>query len=139
MEIGKVIEEKGKYAVVKMKRTEACDKCRACSMGAEGKDMFIEGENLCQATVGDLVKISLEQSSFISAVFIMYTVPLIALLIGIGVGYGIGSFFYISWVEYLAIAIGFLFTGVTYLWIRLNESKFEQKKYRPKILEIVKE
>lgn len=137
METGVVVQEKGNYVVVKLSRKEACDKCRACMAGIEGKDMFIEADNACNAKLGDEVGISLEQSSFLSAVFIMYTIPLVGLFIGIGLGYYIGDVLEINWVEYLSVLIGFVFLGISYLLIRKNEAKFQKKKYRPLALEVV--
>ena len=42
-------------AYIKMKRTEACAKCRACVSGLSEQDMFIDAENDCDASVGQWV------------------------------------------------------------------------------------
>ena len=136
-EKGLVTQVKGQYVVVQMVRLEACDHCRACTMGMEGKEMIIEAENECNAKVGDYVNVSIEQTNFLKAVLIMYTIPLAALLIGIGSGYVIGQLTKINWSEYLSIILGFGFVAITYWIIRKNEPKFKNKKYRPKAIEVV--
>ena len=55
-EKGYVTEIKGNLAVIKMKRTEACAKCRACIAGMTEKEMIMEAENNCGAEVGDWVE-----------------------------------------------------------------------------------
>lgn len=130
-EAGQVIEIKGDNVVVRLVRQDACAKCKACIAGLESKDMFIEAENLCGSTVGDWVNISLEQSSFLKAVFIVYTIPLIAMLIGLLIGYIIFNN------EVGALIVGFIFITLAFLTIKLNEKRFNNGKYRPIAEEII--
>lgn len=131
-ESGIVTEKKDNFVVVKLERQEACAKCKACVAGLESKDMFIEAENLCNAEINDIVSISLENSSFIKAVFIIYGIPLVALLMGLLVGY------YISGKEMVSILIGFIFLGLSYIIIRQNENRFNKGNYRPVAEKIIK-
>lgn len=124
-ETGQVVDIKGQLVVVRLERQEACASCKACIAGLEAKDMFIEAENLCDAQTGDWVNISLEQSSFLKAVFIVYTIPLIALLIGLAIGYAIFRN------ELGAIIGGFLLLALSFLTIKGNEKHFNKGKYRP--------
>ncbi len=124
-ESGQVIERKDSTIVVRLERQEACAKCRACVAGLESKDMFIEAENLCDADVGDWVNITLEQSRFLKAVIIVYTLPLIAMLIGLFLGY------YIFQNEVGALIVGFAFITTAFLTIKLNNKRFNSGKYRP--------
>lgn len=130
-ETGIVIKEAGKYVTVKLERREACAKCRACTAGFETKDMIIEAENLCDAKEGDQVEISLEQSNFLKAVLIMYTIPLTFLFIGLGLGYLISFSFGLQNVEVIAVICGFLLLALSYLIIRSNEDRWRDKKFRP--------
>ncbi|QUH31212.1 SoxR reducing system RseC family protein [Vallitalea guaymasensis] len=130
-ETGIVIKETGKYVTVKLERREACAKCRACTAGFETKDMIIEAENICNAKEGDEVEISLEQSNFLKAVLIMYTVPLMFLFVGLGVGYLISYAFQLQNVEIIAVICGFALLAISYLIIRSNEDKWRDKKFRP--------
>lgn len=136
-EIGQVIETKGDLIRVKLQRHDACDHCNACSAGIETEEMILEAENLCMAEPGDLVEISLEESNFLAAVAIMYIVPLIGLLIGIGVGYMVGGLLGMN-VEVMALIIGFVTLAITYLTIKSNEDKFKTRKFRPIADSVVK-
>lgn len=131
-ESGLVTEVKNNLVVVKLERQEACAKCKACIAGLESKEMFIEAENLCNAKVGDVVNVSIKNSSFIKAVFIIYTIPCIALLLGLFIGY------LFSKKEIVSILVGFSFLALSYLLIKLNEKRFNTGKYRPIAEEIVK-
>ncbi|MCT4687608.1 SoxR reducing system RseC family protein [Vallitalea sp.] len=137
-ETGIVIKETGKYVTVKLERREACAKCRACTAGFETKDMIIEAENICDAKEGDEVEISLEQSNFLKAVLIMYTVPLIFLFVGLGVGYLISYALHLQSVEIIAVIFGFVLLAISYLIIRSNEDKWRDKKFRPVANNIVR-
>ena len=86
-EKGRVIELKDNFAVVSMTRKEACAKCRACVAGFSEKEMLIEAENLCDAQVGDWVEITLSENGFLSAVMIMYGLPMVGLMAGFLLGY----------------------------------------------------
>ena len=132
-EKGYVTEIKGNLAVIKMKRTEACAKCRACIAGMTEKEMIMEAENNCGAEVGDWVELEVSESGFFFAVGIMYGIPLAAFLCGIFLGYFAifptllpnmdkesGSFL-----------LGVLLTVLAYGWIRSQEKRWEAKKIRP--------
>ena len=55
---GKVVELKGKLAVVRFQRSDACGHCNACfHFGSNEAD--IEIDNSCDAGVGDIVAIEL--------------------------------------------------------------------------------
>ena len=71
-EKGIVMERKDNLAVIKLKRQEACAKCRACVAGMSEQEMIMEAENACNAQVGDWVELELVGNSFLEAVLIMY-------------------------------------------------------------------
>lgn len=135
-EKGLVTEEKGDNLVVKMKRKEACAKCRACVAGLSEKDMVLEAQNLCSASVGDWVEVELTQDGFLFAVGIMYGIPLIALMAGIF----IGNYIFAPAIGLNADAISFftgiIFTGLAYLWIRSQEPRWKAKKITPMAVKI---
>lgn len=138
-EIGKVIGIDDNKVTVKMTRTEACAKCRACSIGMEKQDMIIKASNLCNANIDDNVEIVLEEENFIKAVSIMYGIPFISLIVGIFGGYygsislGVGNN------ELIGFCLGMLFVIITYLWIRHKESYWKSKDFVPKAIRIEKE
>ena len=73
--------------VVKMLRTEACAKCRAC-MTFSSKEMVLEASNECGAHEGDWVELELQQDGFFNAVLIiclLYTSKKVETAAGMGV------------------------------------------------------
>jgi sigma-E factor negative regulatory protein RseC len=136
-ETGLVINKDDNIVTVKLERKEACAKCRACTASLESKEMILNAENKCNAKIGDTVKISLEQSSFLKAVFIMYCIPLISLLLGIGIGYLVSLQIGRGNNEIIQVVFGLITLGLSYLIIRLNENKWKNKKFRPIAEEII--
>jgi sigma-E factor negative regulatory protein RseC len=113
-EIGEVIEVKEPYVVVRLIRSEACGKCNACSVGLQSTEMILEAENRCDAKLGDQVEI-----------FIMYVIPLFALMAGLVIGYMIFEN------ELLIFGIGILMMATSYILIRMNEKRFKTSEFRP--------
>lgn len=137
-EKGLVTELKGENAVVVMVRTEACAKCRACISGMSEKEMIIEAENVCGANVDDWVELELQENGFYNAVLIMYGIPLLAFLAGLLLGYFVIIPYFAGGdaKDILSFGLGLFFTFLAFLWIKLNENKWEAKKYRPIIARI---
>lgn len=133
-EKGQVIEIKGGIAVVKMTRTEACAKCRACIAGMKKEDTCVEADNGCDAKVDDWVEVELRENGFIVAVLIMYGIPFVALIIGIMLGnFVISPYMGLTnqSSELVSFGVGILFTAIAFLWIKSQEARWESKKYRP--------
>lgn len=130
-EKGVVINTKDNFVTVKMMRQEACAKCRACIAGMEGKEMFIEAENLCDAKTNDWVEIEMSPDGFIKAVLIMYGIPFLAFMLGIGAGYFLGGMQTFIGREIVSFIVGLIFTFIAFMWIKSQEARWSSKKYRP--------
>lgn len=124
-EVGEVIKINDPYVVVSLMRNEACGRCKACTAGLQETQMIMEAENQCDAKVGDFVEIYLKEENFLKAVFIMYSIPLIGLLLGIGLGYLLFNH------ELLIMLVGVIVMSLAYVLIRFNEKRFKTEKYRP--------
>ena len=137
-EKGKVIELNGEFATVSMTRKEACAKCRACIAGMTEKEMIIEAENECYANIGDWVDVEVSPDGFISALFVVYGLPLIGFLVGLIPSYFIfKTLFDIGSIgDFLSFVIGLACTGVVFLWIKKNQARWQQKKYRPRAVRV---
>lgn len=137
---GLVTEIKGKNAVVKFRRKEACGQCRACLSGMTEKDMDVEAKNLCDAELGDWVELELQENAFFNAIMVMYGLPFLGFLSGILLGYfavpkvlpGVNEAF-------ASIALGALGIFIAYLWIKSQQERWESGKYRPMAVRIVEE
>jgi sigma-E factor negative regulatory protein RseC len=137
-QIGEIIQKKDKTAVVQIERHSACAKCGACHSG-RGEGVVIEAENPINAGVGDRVKIEMAARNMMSAVLIVYIIPLLSLFIGMGIGY----FFALKTgrtenTDIIALGFGGVFFIITFFLIYRYDKKIAKKeKYRPVIRRIL--
>lgn len=135
---GVVIKIKEDRAVVQLLKHTACGDCGACHLGDDSKSIVVECENLPKAQVGEKVEIDLGTPEVLSAAFILYMIPMCALLIGI---FG-GSFVYehvfgSAGKEGVSVAIGLLFMTLAYVGIKMQENRFAKSgNYLSKIVSV---
>ena len=87
-ETGFVEKASPETAVVLVERSSACEQCRsrgACEM-LSGRTMRVEVANELGAEEGDRVEISLPAASFLKLSFLVYLVPVAALVAGAYLG-----------------------------------------------------
>lgn len=126
-EQGVVKELKGQFAVVQMQKHAACAGCNACKKGSSDNDIFIEAENPINASVGDKVEVDLEAPNLLTAAIIVYMIPLLALLIGVFIGYKMGS-------DMMSAILGVVFMAATFGMIKLKDKVMkDSKKFTPVI------
>ncbi|MBM7582289.1 sigma-E factor negative regulatory protein RseC [Caldicoprobacter guelmensis] len=127
-EVGEVVRTKGDMAVVRLKRNSACSRCGACGLGAGPDDMFLTLPNTLKAKPGDLVELSLESGQLLKASAITYVIPLIALIVGVVMGYMLGERIGID--RQLAGAIlGIVFTAAAFGAIRALDPLFRRSNH----------
>ncbi|MCU0660927.1 MAG: SoxR reducing system RseC family protein [Myxococcota bacterium] len=72
------------YVRVKIERAEACHSCAArgaCgALGGQKADLLLEVQNTVQAQIGDSVRISLAESSVVTAAAVLYVLPVLGLV-----------------------------------------------------------
>ncbi len=88
IEEGVVLETSNQKALVRIQQGSACASCGSrdsCDISS-GKNMTIEVSNDLKAKIGDLVQISLPESSLLKLSFLVYLLPVIALVAGACVG-----------------------------------------------------
>ncbi len=124
--------------VVQLSKHTACGDCGACHLGDENKNIKIICNNTHNAKEGERVVVDLDFSDVLSAAFIMYTVPLIALLLGVFGGYfAYQHFISPSGSEVFAMFTGFVTMALAYLFIKTREGKFEKnEKYMTRIVQV---
>lgn len=137
---GVVVRLEGDKAQVKLQRHTACGDCGACHVSKSQLEVTCTAENLLGAKPGDFVEVDMENMDFLSAVAVIYILPLIALMIGVFAGYyaalAIGFTEYTS--QGVGAVLGLLGAGLAYLGIRMNEDKIKtMKKYRPVVSTIL--
>ncbi len=129
MEKGRVIKVDGEKVRVSFKRGAGCGSCKACSEGQNENEMEIVAYNDCNAKLNDFVEVSIETEFMLKATGIMYGIPLVTMLIG----FLIGNF--VS--QLVSFVTGIIFLTVTYIIIKKNESKFQNRNFTAKAVAIV--
>ena len=143
-EFGTVIELKSKHtAVVLCKKSSLCEHCAtsgSCAIGDDGKIRTIEVQNTLGASVGDHVCIATTTRSFLQSSFLLYIVPLIALLLGAGIGKLTGEKIDTGLDPNLLSAnFGLFFMIGSFVLLRVGSSVLEQENYMPKIVAILED
>ncbi|QEK12079.1 SoxR reducing system RseC family protein [Crassaminicella thermophila] len=140
IQVGKVVEIlDSKRAKVLMRKHAACGECGACQHGDENMNLNIIAVNEINAEVGDIVEVNMETQNVLGAAFIVYVIPLFAMILGIG----IGSYLFKKMgvtvnLEIYAICLGFVLTAIAYLAIKSREGSFKKdKRYMPVISKIL--
>ncbi len=143
---GVVTDIKGERAVVQLLRHTACGECGACQLGDDSKQIKIECANDVGAQIGEFVEIDLESPNVLGAAFIMYMIPLAALLVGVlGASLlfgflassGIISGAVAKYKELFGAASGVILMTLTYFIIKGKEDKFsDSQKYLSRITKV---
>ena len=115
-EEGTVVAVSGETAQVLLRRSRLCEGCGSCCVLVDDDTMLAEAENSVGAKQGDRVFVDLPASQSIRAAYILYGIPLLAFLIGLGVGALLGSaIFGGGAVVALGLILGFGFLALSYI------------------------
>lgn len=133
--IGRVEHVEGQYAKVSIKRQEMCGDCHGCDMLGEVKPCVINCQNSCDSKVGDLVEIDVEQNHFFRATWLMYGLPLVGLLLGLGIGSALPLDQVIKEIMMIIMALGG--TAGAWLWVKQREKKKRYETYLPHLIRII--
>lgn len=130
-----VVKNNKNQAQVEIKRSAACDGCKGCSVGREGKSLRVWAQNPIGARVGQTVEIELSEATFLSATLIAYGVPLLAFILGVGLGFKVAIPLNISAVEPFSLFVGLGLMAIGFLTIRFFTNREEvRKKYTARIV-----
>lgn len=129
MPIGTVEKVEEDYVIVSIERQDMCGECHACEMLGEVKKCTLKCVNECKSQVGDQVDVDVEQHSFMKATFIMYGLPLIGLILGVGMGY--------KFSEGIAIVLGLGLMALTFGMIKYGEKHNKYAKMLPTAKKVI--
>ncbi|PLX84782.1 MAG: hypothetical protein C0618_11130 [Desulfuromonas sp.] len=140
-EYGTVVELKGKQvAVVLCQRHSACEHCAssgACQIGSDGKTMLVDAFNVVGAETGDRVKIATSTQHFLKSSFLLYIVPIIALLIGAIGGQTLAESYSLGMTPVLFSALmGVSFLLGSFVLLRLATRSLNRETYMPRIVKV---
>jgi sigma-E factor negative regulatory protein RseC len=141
-EVGTVVELRGKHlAMVLCQKSSLCDHCAtsgACHIKDDGRARLVEAHNALGATVGDRVRVAVSTRTFLQSSFIVYIVPLLALVIGAVIGKLVGETLVDGPSPDLLSAIfGVFFLAGSFLVIRLGSRVLSPEAFRPQITAIL--
>jgi len=135
------LKENG-FALVRTVRGELCESCKskgACHALGGSTERKVTVINRAGATVGDQVLISIGSGSFLKASFVVYLLPILALLVGSFIGERYSTQIWAAGnPETVAIVTGLFCFGASFLIIRLFDSRLRQnQKYYPVIEKVI--
>ncbi|OON97825.1 MAG: hypothetical protein ATN36_02615 [Epulopiscium sp. Nele67-Bin005] len=87
MPIGKVQQKDGDFLTVIIEQQELCGNCHACEVVGDKKTCTIQCRDKCGVQQGDFVEIEVASSPFSIANALIYGIPLMGMLIGLGLSY----------------------------------------------------
>lgn len=141
-ETGTIVELKGKHvAVVMCKKNSFCKNCAAldsCQIGDDNKSKLVEAHNLIGADVGDEVKVATSTRSFLQSSFLLYIVPLIALLVGALTGFFLGENLQGGPdPNLLSAVLGIAFLIGSFLVLKVGTKSLSREKFMPRIVAVL--
>lgn len=108
-------------------RPDACDKCGACGTSSKTGSIRLHA----QLSPGNWVRVELPDNRFIKATALAYGMPLVALLIGLGVGFFLGG------TDLWALLGGLITLGFSVLILHHLEKRMKQNKvWTPHIAQV---
>lgn len=137
-ETGRVTQVIEGKAVVEIERSSACVKCQAgCAhSGEETRTMQVEARDPIGVHIDQYVQLAIQNESVLRASFVVYVVPLCALVVGVLLGEFLGNMFGIHTV--LEVVTGFGCLGLSLIVVRIYNNIFKQNiKNQPVITRII--
>lgn len=134
---GTVERIEGNYAYVRIMREEMCGDCHACDMMGEKKKCEIKCFNNTNSLVGDVVEVDGSSNHFLKATGLMYGLPLICLLGGLGLGYLLPLGQLGSLREGVMIITGLGSMAGMFWWIKRRDAKKEYEVFLPTIIKVI--
>ncbi len=135
---GVVKAVQGRTALVLTRMEPECEGCTAkdaCfGLGGGGANTEVRARNTAKAQVGDVVTISMRSSSLLKVSFLIYMVPILALIGGILFGYFLSNLIAVN--ENVLVGLfGGLFLAGAFLWVKKKGNRLSNRKeFIPEII-----
>lgn len=128
---GVVKAVQGHVAVVVTVMEPECETCKAketChTMGGGGVNSEVKARNTAGADVGDLVTISIKGSSLVKVSFLVYFLPILALMAGVGLGHFLSDFIPVN-KNILVGVLGLFAFCCVFIWLKKKGDQIAVKK-----------
>ena len=140
VEEGTITKVVGSKALVLVGRSSMCDGCHSrsvCKNLGGGKTMEAEANNSAGGKVGDRVLLKIDTSLFLRMTFLVYMIPVFALIAGAVIGVKFGTRY--SWNPELAsLVLSVSAFVITFLVIYVIGKRARVKqRYTPEIVKII--
>jgi len=127
-EYGEVVDVKEGEAYVKFSRTSACGRCQACGMLNSQNEITVRVPNELDASVGDMVQVSIRSKKALGASAIAYLFPLFMLLLGVVLGWLAASVWGLFSNADMAMALfGLGFALISFLLLKIAAPLYNKK------------
>ena len=127
-ELGQVVDIRGGKAYVKFTRTSACGRCQACGMLSTQNEIVIEVPNEMDASVGDMVAVSIRSKKALNASALAYAFPLAMLIIGVALGWLLGSTWGVFDEPQMPAALfGLGFAALSFVLLKISAPLYNKK------------
>lgn len=128
--VGVIKSIDGDAAIIEITRSGACGSaCSTCKLNCETMKMDIRAINNINASAGQLVRLHSEYKMVMKATLIVYIMPLILMIVGIGLGMmGAEYLGYNDIKEPIAVGIGVVCLFLAYLFLSLIDKKIKKDK-----------
>lgn len=128
----------GRMALVVTRMESACEGCKVrdtCStLGGGGANVEVRARNTVGAEAGDVVTISIRSSSMLKASFLVYMVPILAMVGGIVLGHLLSGVISVD-KNVLVGLFGLLAFSGAFVWLKKKCDKLSGKKeFIPEII-----
>lgn len=141
---GLVTENKGETALINLQRHLVCEKCGRCGIlsGSNKREIIIEALNPINAEKGQRVLLESDDSQIILLAFMLYLVPILALVAGIVIWLSLVSpYFGLEGRQELpAVSVGFVLMALVYFFIRRWDKKVKDNPcFKPVITGLIED
>lgn len=123
IEVVEVTEVNGNDATVFIQRTTACKDCGMCMVGKKNLEVYAHVKNTLNAQVGDKVTVEMELKGVLSASMIMYSIPLLAFIVGLLFGFNVIAQKIGASADLVGFGVGLIFLALAYLVIKILDKK----------------
>ncbi|OCL26343.1 hypothetical protein U472_10065 [Orenia metallireducens] len=132
-EIGEVVVNNGKSAIVRIERYSACSKCKKkCELAEdhESGEMLVEVDNPVGAVEGQQISLKMEGKNLVFSALLIYLFPLFSMILG----YFTGTYLMPLENEFSGIIGALSCLGIAFLIIKLVSTR---TAIQPKITRVV--
>jgi sigma-E factor negative regulatory protein RseC len=138
IETGRVQQVTEGKAVVEIERGSACSKCHAeCACtGEDTQTMLVEACDPIGVQSDQYVQLTIQRTSVLRASFVVYMIPLFALITGVLLGEYLGQRLGVQ--NLLEILVGFGCLGLSLIIVRLYNNLFKRDiRNQPVITKVI--